>query len=171
MYFIRRLSKCSNLYKLKTSDYRTISSDLLYQEMRTTNQTLSVWHFEAIGSDEYERVLQAALLTGTSVESTQFIIISSDELTEYGISYVYNSNPSGYIGMDDHHTDLCNLSVDDICRLLSLFTDISRKEGRTPKIEKTEFIRIIKQLDERTLLDRSHLNDHLVSDINRCLCS
>ena len=139
--------------------------------MRTTNQTLSVWHFETIGSDEYERVLQAALLTGTSVENTQFIIFSSDELTEYGISYVDNSNPSGYKGMDDHHTDLCNLTIDDICRLLSLFTDISKKEGRTPKIDRPEFIKIIKQLDERTLLDRNHLNDHLVNDINRCLCS
>ena len=171
MFFIRRLSKCSNLFKLKTSDYRVISSDLLYQEMRTTNQTLSVWHFETIGSDEYDRALQAALLTGTSIENTQFLIISSDELTECGITYANNSNPSGYIGMDDHHTDLCNLTIDDVCRLLSLFTRISKKEDRTPKIDKTEFIRIVKHLDERTLLDRSHLNEHLISDINRCLCS
>jgi len=137
--------------------------------MRTTNQTLSVWHFEAIGSDEYERVLQAALLTGTSLENTQFLIISSDELTEYGISYVDNSNPSGYIGLDDHHTDLCNLTIDGICRLLSLFTVVSKKIDRTPKIDKPEFIRIVKQLDENTLLDRSNLNEHLVSAINHCL--
>lgn len=171
MYFIRRLSKCSNLFKIKTSDYRTISSDILYQEMRTTNQTLSVWHFDTIGSDEYDKVIQAALLTGTSIESTQFLIVSSDELTEYGISFVDNSNPSGYIGMDAHHTDLCSLTIDSVCRLLDLFADVSKKEERTPKIEKKEFIKIVKQLDEHSLLDRSHLHEHLVNDINRCLSS
>lgn len=171
MYYVRRLSKTSNLSKIRTmKSVQTMSADILGQEMKTTGNTLSVWRFSTLDSEEMNDALKAAVLTGTDIVKTQFIILDSDSLTEAGISTDDNQlGKTGYIGLEDTHTNLCDLTYEKIGILLSLYQKAIQDSKRTPVIEKEDMKKIILELQQNDKLNIQAVPEHLGEKISKLL--
>ena len=74
MYYLRKLSKRTSLSKIKgVEDVYEIGADLLKQELSTTKNTLSFWKCIDLGNKK--ETMKAILLSTTSIEASQFIIV------------------------------------------------------------------------------------------------
>ena len=138
--------------------------------MRTTENTLSVWRSETLNPSDLDNAIKAALLTSSQVNATQFIILDSEELQKANI-LTSDEKPgkTAYKGLENLHTDLCELTYEKIGTLLQLYQDVSNKPERTPKIEKPKFKEIIVEANDLGVLDTSVLQDHMQREIDKIL--
>lgn len=173
MYYIRKLSSTSSLYKLRdpkcTGD---ICADFLGQDMRTSNDTLSVWRSSTLNEKDVEPAICAALLSSSGIRATQFLIIDSDSLKEFGIC-TDDSEPgvTAFKGSESLHTNLCDLTYDKIGRLIQIFRSACTDTDRTPKIQKDQFKKIIIDIDKRGQLDLDKLEEHMKKEVQKVLDS
>lgn len=173
MYYVRKLSKPSSLFKIQTlEDIKTIYADFLGQDMRTKENTLSVWRSETLNPSDLDNALKAALLSSSQLNNTQFIILDSEELASVNIT-TSNEKPgvTAYKGLENLHTDLCELTYEKIGALLQLYKKISTNPERTPKIEKKRFKEIIVEANTLGVLDVSVLQEHMQNEIAKVLDS
>lgn len=168
MYYVRKLSKPSNLQKVKTAtDLGTIPADFIGQEMRTSDNTLSVWRCESIDKDGIADAIKAALFVSSDICATQFIILDSDMLNKAGIKICDTEGSTAYRGLNHLHTDLCELTYEKLGTLLDLYQKTSQLANRTPKIEKEQFQKIALNALQDNCLDESKLTDHFKKGLNR----
>jgi hypothetical protein len=153
-------------------DIQTICADFLGQDMRTTNNTLSVWRSETLNPSDLDNAIKAALLTCSQVNATQFIILDSEALSRADIS-TSDEQPgkTAYKGLENLHTDLCELTYEKIGTLLQLYQDASSQSDRIPKIEKKRFKEIIVEAHSLGALDISVLQDHMQKEVAKVIGS
>ena len=98
MFYVRKLSKKSNLFKIKSStSINSLDADILKQELGTTRNTLSFWKSDDLLN--LKNAMKAILLSTTSIETSQFIVINDEILDNYGIERDYTEKGiTGYKG-------------------------------------------------------------------------
>lgn len=167
MYYIRKLSKRSTISKIKnTTDVYEIGSDLLKQELPTTNNTLSFWKCSDL--DNTKDTIKAILLSTTSIETSQFIIINDILLSNYEIDI--NDDELGDTGYKDHanlHVNFCSLTYKKIGSILKLFKEVSCDSSLTPILEKNEVKKYIKEVIDDNMLDKEKTRTELLKDIEK----
>lgn len=167
MLYVRKFSKLTSLEKIKTlSNAFEIDSDFLHQELRTSSNTLSFWECENM--DCLEDTIKTILLSMTSIETSQFIIIDESILKDHKIEIDRTS--LGKTGYKDHahlHVDLCNLTYSKIGDIIKILKSVATHKDNTPKYEKNKVKDIIRQLYNDNLIDLEATNDHLRKDITK----
>ena len=105
MYYVRKLSKTSSLYKIKElDDVKNLCSDFLGQEMLTSENTLSVWRSATLEGEDLNDAITAALLASSQVTTSQFLIIDSDALRDADIQTDDSQlGKTAYIGFEKTH--------------------------------------------------------------------
>ncbi len=173
MYYVRKLSKPSSLYKLKTLDnVKNLSADFLGQDLRTIDNTLSVWRSETLEAGDLNQAINAALLASSQVNTSQFLVIDSEALDDVGIR-TDDSQPgkTAYVGLEQLHTNLFDLTYEKIGQLIQIYCDICNDTQRTPKIEKTKFKEIIVEASNQGKLNITVLQDHMQKEMQKILNS
>lgn len=166
MLYIRKLSKKSNLFKIKSIEIsENIDADILKQEFSTSGNTLSFWKSENIHT--IKDTLKAILLSTTSIETSQFIIVDDQLINKYHIETDSNRGKTGYQGFENLHVDFCNLTYKKIGCILNMFKEVAEEEERTPELKKDEVKEYIIEVKEAGLLNQDSLHSELLSDINR----
>lgn len=167
MFYIRKLSKKSNLYKIKSSETpATIAADVLKQELGTSGNTLSFWKCDNL--ETTRDAIKAILLSTTSIETSQFIIVDDELLNKYQIEIDdTNEGITGYKGFENLHVDFCNLTYEKIGFILSMIKEIAEEEKRTPELKKDEVKRYIIEVKEAGLLNLENLRPELCLAINK----
>ena len=155
MYYVRKLDKPLNLEKIKSfKDVNNIPADILSQEFKTANNTLSFWQCETL--DKIQDTFKAILLSATSGKVSQFIILEKAVLLNKGIVGDEDSlGITGYKGFGNLHVDLINLDYGKIGALLEYIANISKSEDSKfiPKLDKDEVWTIIREVVEKNALD------------------
>lgn len=170
MYYVRKLSKPSNLFKIKQeSECANVPADFIGQELRTCDNTLSVWRCNSLDDEETNKAIKAAIFASSKIAATQFIILDSEMLKEAQIKICDNEGKTAYKGLNYLHTDLCDLNYEKIGTLLTLYHKTSELVNRTPKIEKRDFQKIVMEAYENGCIDGNSIDSHLQSDIQRLL--
>lgn len=168
MYYVRKLSKTSNLQKIQNNPSPSIvPADFIGQELRTKENTLSVWRCESPDEEGRKDAIKAALFASSELSATQFIIFDSDMLEAAGIKTCDTVGKTGYKNLEHLHTDLCELTYEKLGRLLDLYYRTSHLKDRIPKIEKEEFKKIALEAYNSNCLDESKMDDHLRNEINK----
>lgn len=168
MYYVRKI-KNSNLYKIKDCDsYEMIAADVLKQECSTTSNTLSFWKCKSL--DNMKDTFKAILLSTTSIETTQFIIVDDQQLNEYKIE-TDDSEPgvTGYLGFENLHVNFCNLTYRKIGELLQIYKNTLLKSEYIPKIQKEDVKNYIKEVKQAGLINLDNIHPDLLKDINKYL--
>lgn len=171
MYYIRKLSKPSSLYKLKALiNINELSADFLGQDMRTSDNTLSVWRSKTLDGPDINRAITAALLASSQINASQFLVIDSDALSFAEIR-TDDTQPgkTAYKGFENLHTNLCDLTYEKIGKLIQIYCDVCQDKTRTPKIEKEAFKKVIVKANENGELDFSNLDEHMQKEITNIL--
>ena len=166
MYFIRKLSKESDIYRLLMPNLPDdIPSDFISQNMRTQSNTLSVWRTPTLDpeSKEYKNAIGAALLASTDFnKKSQFLIISDTDLADYDIRI--DDSEIGKTGYKDHgnlHSNICQLTFRKLGDLIRIFSQSSHIPERCPLISKARNIEIISELFQQEMIDFDMLNDEM----------
>lgn len=167
MFYIRKLSKKSNLFKIKSSETSaTIAADVLKQELGTSGNTLSFWKCDNL--ETTRDAIKAILLSTTSIETSQFIIVDDELLNKYQIEIDdTNEGITGYKGFENLHVDFCNLTYEKIGFILNMIKEIAEEEKRTPELKKDEVKRYIIEVKEAGLLNLDNLRPELRLAINK----
>ena len=171
MYYIRKLSKPSSLYKIKAlTDVKDLCADFLGQELRTADNTLSVWRSETLDDAELNKAINAALLASSQINTSQFLIFNSSDLSNAGIQ-VDDTQPgkTAYIGCEHLHTNLCDLTYEKIGKLLEIYCKVANNSQLTPKIEKSMFKEIICEANKAGVLNMSALQEHMQKEVGNLL--
>lgn len=84
MFYVRKLSKKSNLYKIRDVSLEKVEADVLKQELGTSRNTLSFWKCDDMS--HLADTMKAIILSTTSIETSQFIIVDDELLNKYEIS-------------------------------------------------------------------------------------
>lgn len=167
MYYIRKLSKRSTLSKIKsTANVYDVGADLLKQELPTTNNTLSFWKCTDLNNTK--DAIKAILLSTTSIETSQFIILNDTLLSKYEIDV--NDEQSGQTGYKNHadlHVNFCNLTYKKIGNILQLLKEISSESSLTPILEKKDVKSYIMEVIRDDMLDKENTRPELLKDINK----
>ncbi|MEE0007122.1 MAG: hypothetical protein U0J00_00610 [Ruminococcus bromii] len=171
MYYLRKLSKRTSLSKIKgVEDVYEIGADLLKQELSTTKNTLSFWKCIDLGNQK--ETMKAILLSTTSIEASQFIIVDDKLLGKYNIDI--DDTEVGCTGYKDHtdlHVNFCNITYNKIGKILQLYKEISSNVQLTPVLEKKEVKKYIMEVINDNMLDREKTRQELLNDINKYLLS
>lgn len=173
MYYVRKLSKPSSLFKLQALDnFQNIPADFLGQDLRTSANTLSVWRSESLNQEDINKAINAALLASSQVNTSQFLIIDSDALEQVGIR-TDDTEPgiTGYSGLEGLHTNLCDLTYEKIGYVLQIYCKYCKDEQRTPKIDKGQFKQIIISANEAHCLNMKALQEHMQKEVQQVLDS
>lgn len=167
MFYIRKLSKKSNLFKIrKASENKDVAADVLKQELATTGNTLSFWKSDDISS--LKDAMKAILLSATSIETSQFIIFNDEILDRYGIKRDYNEKGvTGYKGFENLHVNLCDLNYGKIGAVLDMVKEISMDEAYVPELKREEVKKYILEVREDGLLDEDSIRPELMRAIEK----
>lgn len=168
MYYVRKI-KNSNLFKIKDCDScDMIAADVLKQECSTTSNTLSFWKCATLDLDDMKDTLKAILLSTTSIETTQFIIVDDEQLDKCQIETDDSElGKTGYSGFENLHVNLCNLTYGKIGALLSIYKESSTHSDFSPKLQKTDVKRYISEVKQEGLINEEMTNPDLLRDINK----
>lgn len=167
MRYIRKLSKKSNLFKIKDSTVNDdIDADVLRQELSTSGNKLSFWKCE--NSEDLKDAMKAILLSSTGIETSQFIIIEDLVLEKYGIEMDDSEKgATGYKGFEDWHVNFCKLNYGKLGVLLDIIKEIASDENNTPELKREEVKKYIIEVREAGLLNEERLKPELKSAIER----
>lgn len=166
MYYIRKLSKKSNLFKIRTDELNKVDADVLKQELATSGNTLSFWKCDDIL--ETSDAMKAILLSTTSIGTSQFIILDDELLQKYGIDIDETQlGVTGYKGYENLHVNFCNLDYEKIGNILCMIREISEDELRTPELKKEQVKKYIIDVRQRGLLDEDAIKPELKDAINK----
>lgn len=166
MYYVRKI-KNSNLFKIKDcNSCDLIAADVLRQECSTTSNMLSFWKCDTL--DDINDTLKAILLSTTSIETTQFIIVDDEQLNKYQIE-TDDSEPgkTGYCGFENLHINFCNLTYGKIGALLSIYQESSTRSELVPKLQKAEVKKYISEVKQAGLINEEMTNSDLLKDITK----
>lgn len=167
MFYIRKLSKKSNLFKIKTAKTNaTIDADVLKQELGTRGNTLSFWRCDSL--DATKDAMKAILLSTTSIETSQFIIVDDELLKKYDIETDDSEKGNtGYKGFEKLHIDFCNLTYEKIGFILDMIKEAASMTERTPELKKDDVKKYIIEVKDAGLLNQDNIRPELLSDINK----
>lgn len=167
MFYIRKLSKKSNLFKMKEASVnREVAADVLKQELGTTGNTLSFWKSKDIS--DLKDAMKAILLSSTSIETSQFVIFDDEILDKYEIERDFEQKGiTGYKGFDHLHVNLCNLNYGKIGVLLDMIKEVSADKTRVPELKKDEVKKYIIEVKQEGLLDEDSIRPELKRAIDR----
>ena len=167
MFYIRKLSKKSNLFKIKSTETSAnIAADVLKQELGTSGNTLSFWKCDNL--DETKDAIKAILLSTTSIETSQFIIVDDELLNKYQIETDdTHEGITGYRGFENLHVDFCNLTYEKIGYILDMIKEIAEETNRTPELKKEDVKKYIIEVKEAGLLNQDSIRPELLSSINK----
>lgn len=167
MYYVRKLSRPAVLQKLQNiSDVNELYADFLGQDMRTSDNQLSVWRSETLEGPDIDRAINAALLACSQINVCQFLIIDSDALSSAEIR-TDDTQPgiTGYMGLENLHTNLCDLTYEKIGKLVQIYREICQDETRTLKVDKGVFKEVIHKAKEEGALNISILTGHMKKEV------
>lgn len=167
MVYIRKLSKKSNLYKIKEAlTNATIDSDVLKQELGTSNNTLSFWKCSDISNTR--DAMKAIILSTTGIETSQFIIVEEDMLKKYNIDIDDSEEgATGYRGYEKLHINFCNLNYKKIGLILEMIKELALNEDLTPELKKDEVKQYISEVRRDGLLNEELLRPELKKAIDK----
>lgn len=162
MYYIRMFSKPASYHKLNDIDsVENIGSDILHQELKTSDNTLSFWKCEDI--NDKDDTIKAILLSTNKIDSFKFIILDSKLLEKYNLEMVDNAMPTGYKGHDNLHSDLSYLTYKKIGDVLKVFSEtVKNNKEAIVDYDKPQVTKIIKQLYYEDKIDLDKINDRLL---------
>ena len=166
MRYIRKLSKKSNLFKIKDEIVNNIDADVLKQELSTSGNALSFWKSE--NSEDLKDAMKAILLSTTSIETSQFIIIEDSILDKYGIETDDSEKgATGYQGFEDLHVNFCNLNYGQIGILLNIMKEVAANKENTPQLKREDVKKYIIEVKDAGLLNEDGLRPELKSAIDK----
>ena len=170
MYYVRKMSKPTNLYKIKEAkDIATVHADFLGQELRTSQNTLSVWRCENMDDVGYQNAIKAALFASSDIIATQLIVLDSEMLEAAGIKTEDVQGKTSYVGLNNLHTDLCELTYEKIGILLDLYRKTINLQDRIPKVEKKDFQDFVVDAHRNNLLDESGMDEKFKKAVGKLL--
>ena len=166
MRYVRKLSKKSNLFKIRNETIDNIDADVLKQELSTTGNMLSFWKCEK--RENLKDVMKAILLSTTSIETTQFIIIDDSFIEKYGIERDDSEKGvTGYRGFEDLHVNFSKLNYGKIGVLLNIIKEIASDQANTPELKREDVKKYIIEVRNEGLLNEDALRDELKSAIEK----
>lgn len=168
MYYVRKMSKDKNYSRIKyTSNIDELGSDILKQEFSTQSNTLSFWKCENM--ENIETTIKAILLSSNKIEKCKMIIISSEIIEKYGLEVEENNGHTGYIGRENLHIDIKNLTYKKIGDMLRIYKDISANDTYSKDYTKEDVKRLIKEVYYESKLNFDILDKSFARDIKKML--
>lgn len=166
MLYIRKLSKKSNLYKIKDVSLNAVEADVLKQELGTSRNTLSFWKCNTI--DDLEDAMKAIVLSTTSIDTSQFIVLDDELLEKHGIRVDDTElGATGYKGYEKLHVNFCDLNYEKIGGIIEMIREISFDKTRTPELKREQVKNYIIEVRKQGLLDEDALRPELKNAIER----
>ena len=157
MFYVRKLSKKSNLYKIRDVSLEKVEADVLKQELGTSRNMSHL-------SD----TMKAIILSTTSIETSQFIIVDDELLNKYGISIDETElGATGYKGFDKLHVNFCDLDYEKIGAILNMIREISSDKTRIPELKREQVKSYIVEVRKKGLLDEEAIRPELKDAIDR----
>lgn len=167
MYYIRKLSKLSTESKIKNLvNIEDAPADLLKQEWVTNGNTLSFWKCESLS--DIKDTLKAILLSTTSIEKSKFIIFDDLMLDNCGIRRDYEEmGKTGYLGFEDLHVNLCDLTYGKIGNIISMTKDALNQKHLIVELSREDVKSYIREVCDAGLIDQEKIHDSLLADIKK----
>lgn len=166
MFYVRKLSKKSNLFKIRDVSLNKVEADVLKQELGTSRNTLSFWKCDDIS--DLSDTMKAIILSTTSIETSQFIIVDDELLNKYGIAIDDTElGATGYKGFEKLHVNFCNLDYEKIGKLLNMIREVSEDKARIPELKREQVKKYIIEAREMGLLDEEAIRPELRDAIDR----
>lgn len=166
MLYVRKLSKKSSLYKIRDTSLEEVEADVLKQELGTSRNTLSFWKCDDMS--HLPDTMKAIILSTTSIETSQFIIVDDKLLNKYGISIDETElGVTGYKGFDNLHVNFCDLNYEKIGAILNMIREISSDKSRIPELKRGQVKSYIEEVRKDGLLDEDAIRPELKDAIDR----
>lgn len=166
-YYARKLSVKSSINKIKViSNPLLISTDVLKNEFRTTEQELSFWECDDISNPVcVEETLQAMFLSDIKVDELIMIFFSEDDLKKLDIELSQKDEPTGLINGEKKHFNLVNINVEKLLRIIGLYAEYLNESHKKYKITKpkVEVINLLEKAIKDNRFDHSKIQPLLAT--------
>lgn len=145
-----------------------ITGDILLSELKTANNTLSIWAYS--NDNEKDEVLAAIALTRRHVERLAYVIMDEDEIKRLGIPLTPEEGLSDGIVKKEILERHANLDKIDFWRLgyvAEYITKLAQKEDEHSQLSDKKVYKLIEKFIAQKDIDYTQMNEHLRESLDR----
>lgn len=128
-FLVRKLNKMDKLSVLAdANDINKLDADIPTTEFRTTDGRLSTWIIDSL--DKLDDAVLAIAVTSSEISKMDFIIISTELLSEHHLDYeqTYAGQDIAVPDLQNTHYDILNVSVEKLAVCTEIYQTIVRED-------------------------------------------
>ena len=128
-FLVRKLGKMDKLFSLR--DRRNIAethADIPTTEFRTRDGALSTWHIDSL--DDIENAVLAIAVSSSEIAKMDFIIISTDILSENSLNYkqTYAGQDIAIPDLQNTHYDIIDVSIEKLINCTKVYQTVVKMD-------------------------------------------
>lgn len=106
-FLVRKINK-AKWYQIDIMESDDVSADAITNCLKTTKNTLSVWHIET--EDDLEKAVLAIVANQDHLDTIDVVILDEPSLTNYNLNIVASPGETPVISLIEAHRDIAELS-------------------------------------------------------------
>lgn len=168
MYYIRKLSKSKNIERLNAvNNVDDIPADILAQELKTSDNTLSLWKYSNEHTD-MDDAIKSVILSSNEVRTTILLLLDDEKLNKYSLCKDESEiGRTGYINENNLHVNIVNLTFKSIKDVLTLYKELVSNKCNYMQIEKDDVYKHIHEAYKNDKVDETKLDKKLREEISK----
>lgn len=106
-FLVRKINK-AKWYQIDIMESNDITADAITNCLRTTKNTLSVWHIET--EDDLEKAVLAIVANQEHLDTIDVVILDEPSLNEYNLNIVTSPGETPVASLIEAHRDIAELT-------------------------------------------------------------
>lgn len=144
------------------------TGDILLSELKTANNTLSIWAYS--NDNERDEVLAAIALTRQHIDRLAYVIMDENEIRRLGIPLTPEKGLSDGIVREEILERHANLDKIDFWRLgyvAEYITKLAQKQEEHSQLSDKKVYKLIERLIAQNDIDYTQINEQLRASLDR----
>lgn len=163
--YIRMINKKAKWEQDKNKNISDISSDIITNCLKTSQDTLSLWYVE--NEDEIDNAIIALSSNRDYVNRLDYIVIPDQYIKDYNLELNKEEGNSPYISFNNNHYNIVNINYSLLGRIAEMIVDIINNGQKIERIHEKVIKSKLKTAIEKKLLDTQKMKESLLSDIEK----
>jgi hypothetical protein len=155
MFLIRKINE-AKWFQIEIMEDNDVSADAITNCLKTTKNTLSVWHIE--NNNDINKAVLAIASSLEHIETIDIVVLTTESLREYDISIIASSGNTPIESLKEIHRDLSELTFSKLGHIKEHIVERIRNDN-LKRYTKGKLKKILLEAIDKGILEFKDLNN------------
>lgn len=147
----------------KDKKVKDISSDIITNCLKTSQETLSIWYAE--NDDEIDKAIIALSANRDFINKLDYIILEDDDIKKYNLEINKSEGNSPYIEFNENHYDIVNINYSILGNVAEMILQKIKSGEKINRISEANIKAKLKKAMEKNILNKQQMSKDLLKEI------